>query len=166
MRGAGRRLVRWTVGVGGLGLLVLIGWVLWGAFVLPPRDQASARLAALFQDDQAARAAGFADLGSMLRLAVGDWQRQTLVRRMVEAQLLSSGEDHYHAAMILQHGNTPADYLQAQTLAEQAVTLGGRPRRVAARRCRGSLSGEPRPAPAVRLPVPLHRAAGVAAPPG
>lgn len=119
-----RRMVQWSL----IALLILIAGIitpiLWEAYRLPARAQASARLAALYADDQAARYAGFADVRSLLGLLIGDWQRLQQVRRIMDAHMLSRAEDYYHAAMILQHGQRPDDFLRAQAAAQRAAELG------------------------------------------
>lgn len=117
-------IVRWLL-IGVLvALLIPVGALLWGAYALPAPAQASSTLARMYAEDQAARQAGFADIPSLLALTVGDWQRLQKARRMVEAQLLSSAADYYHAAMLLQHGSTPDDFRTAQQLAHTAAELG------------------------------------------
>ncbi|HRW05890.1 MAG TPA: hypothetical protein P5121_12380 [Caldilineaceae bacterium] len=107
-----------------IALVVAGGSFLWGAYMLPPHRQVSSTLALLYEQDQAARQAGFADLKSFLTLTLGDWQRLQKVRRMVDAQLLATTLDHYHAALLLQHGHDPNDFRRAQQLAEQAAQMG------------------------------------------
>ena len=119
-----KRLGRWVLLLLLLVVTAVGGSFLWGAYGLPPRQQVSSTLARLYAQDQAARQAGFADLKSFLALTLGDWQRLQKVRRMVDAQLLITALDHYHAALLLQHGNEPDDFHRAQQLAEQAAHLG------------------------------------------
>jgi hypothetical protein len=119
-----KQIGRWVLLLLLIALVVGGGSFLWGAYMLPARPQASSTLALLYEQDQAARQAGFADLRSFLALTLGDWQRLQKVRRMVDAQLLATAQDYYHAALLLQHGNTPEDFRRAQQLAEQAAQLG------------------------------------------
>jgi hypothetical protein len=82
-------------------------------------------LRALFERDQADRRAG--PPGAALR------ERDRARRRRLDA-LLAAGavrtpEDHYHAAMLLQHGETPAEVWRAHELAGRAAALGYRPGR-------------------------------------
>lgn len=77
---------------------------------------------ALFDADQKAREQGFA--GDWDRIAAEDARRRTRVAELIAADALRSGDDFYHAAYIYQHGDRPADYLNAHALAMAAIARG------------------------------------------
>jgi hypothetical protein len=58
-----------------------------------------------------------------------DQQRRNAIQGLITAGLLKTGEDHYQAAWIMNHGDTPDDAWQAHTLALKAAELGHRPAR-------------------------------------
>lgn len=64
-----------------------------------------------------------------VRLLWEDALRRRLVRQLVAQGLLQTGEDYYHAAMLLRHSLHLADYWHAHLLAQRAVDLGYRPAR-------------------------------------
>lgn len=53
-----------------------------------------------------------------------DKSRRKLVKEMIRDKLLRGAADFYHAAMIFQHGNTPAYYKKANDLAKKALKIG------------------------------------------
>lgn len=55
-----------------------------------------------------------------------DRERRTRTKALLDAGALQSGEDLYHAAFVFQHGDTPADFLMARTLATIAMARGNR----------------------------------------
>lgn len=55
-----------------------------------------------------------------------DRERRTRTLALMAADELQSGEDFYHAAFIFQHGDKPADFLMAHTLATIAMARGYR----------------------------------------
>ncbi|MEM9997855.1 MAG: hypothetical protein AAF809_09150 [Bacteroidota bacterium] len=56
-------------------------------------------------------------------VGANDEHRRTRVYEMLEAGEVEAAADHFHAAMILQHGRTSDDYAKACELAERAVKL-------------------------------------------
>lgn len=111
--------------------LVLLGVVASGGIyvsvrilVLPDETEVSATLDRLYADDQEVRTAGIESPVDVARFLVGDWMRVNKVRRIVEAELLSTGSDYANAARILQHGSRASDYLQAHELSLKAYELG------------------------------------------
>jgi hypothetical protein len=75
-------------------------------------------LRGLFEQDQADRRAGPVDAGVQER----DRRRRQRLEELRAAGVLRTAEDHYHAAMLLQHGETLAD-------AGRAAALGSAPAR-------------------------------------
>lgn len=55
------------------------------------------------------------------RESANDEQRLLAVKELVEKDALKTARDYFNAAIILQHGHTPEDYLLANTLAKKAV---------------------------------------------
>jgi hypothetical protein len=53
-----------------------------------------------------------------------DRSRRDAVRRLYAANKLKTGTDYYRAAVIMQHGKTPDDFLTAHEMATAAVLLG------------------------------------------
>jgi len=96
-------------------------------------DAASARLAALFEQDEArernAPNENAADPGQSSReywkrIFTEDHQRQVEVMHYLQAGVVNSAEDLYHAAMIFQHGNCPEHFKLANLLAKMAIENG------------------------------------------
>jgi hypothetical protein len=91
------------------------------------------QLRQLFEEDQAIRRArtgnGPPSLGLVLRFLWSDARRRRGLRRLMRSGALKTGEDYYHAAMLLQHSPRVRDYWQAHQLAGRAVELGHRPAR-------------------------------------
>ena len=80
----------------------------------------SAELARLYEEDQADRRSGDIDWS-----VVGerDEQRRTRIQQLLDSGLVRTGQDHYHAAMIFQHGGDTASYAAAIRLMERAIEL-------------------------------------------
>ena len=53
-----------------------------------------------------------------------DHQRRVRAVAIIAEGGVTTADDHYHAALLFQHGDTPNDAWQAHTLALQAMTLG------------------------------------------
>jgi hypothetical protein len=58
-----------------------------------------------------------------------DLERRERVMEMVAAEALNTAEDYYHAAWIMNHGDTPQDARNAHRLALRSSELGYRPAR-------------------------------------
>ncbi len=78
-------------------------------------------LAQLFAEDQAARKESQIDWSVVSQQ---DAVRRAQVRKMLEQDMLKTGQDFYHAAFIFQHGGEPESYLLAHILAEAAMIKG------------------------------------------
>ena len=89
-------------------------------------DGASAELAELYRADQAARERDWSRLGpaELMAIARDDARRLARVRELAAAGALREPADRYHAAMVLQHGDEPDDFLLAHELA-CAAAIGG-----------------------------------------
>jgi hypothetical protein len=92
---------------------------------LATAEESSKALSVIFADDQKDRktiASGQAyDWES---IAYRDEEREQAVRELIKMKKLTTGEDFYHAAMILQHGTSPDDYLLAHDLSVIAISKG------------------------------------------
>lgn len=89
-----------------------------------PAPPTNPEMTALFEADQADRT----DLAHIdwKVLAAADEERRARTRELMDAGELRSRDDFYHAALVFQHGSSPADYLLAHTLAVVAVAKGRR----------------------------------------
>src|SRR5918995_4490380 len=77
-------------------------------------------LARLHKADQADRK-GAIDWST---LRPRDAERRRRVTELIEAGALATGADHFHAAMVFQHGDGLDDFWRAHELARAAVELG------------------------------------------
>ncbi|WEF31476.1 hypothetical protein [Pseudoduganella chitinolytica] len=84
----------------------------------------NAELAQLFADDQADRNVPPGTSIDWELVGVRDDRREARVKALLAADALRSGADFYHAAMILQHADTPDDYLLAHDLCVIAIGKG------------------------------------------
>jgi hypothetical protein len=89
------------------------------------REALAKELADLYKADQADRE-NWARLSPDEQSAVGarDEKRRQRVMEMVRASQLLTADDFYHAAMVLQHGAKPEDFLLAHELASVAAFKG------------------------------------------
>jgi len=76
----------------------------------------------LYEADQADRTGD----GLPSDLRERDRARRQRVTELLDAGAAETGEDHHHAAMVLQHGEDLADYLRAHELALRSADLGYR----------------------------------------
>lgn len=85
----------------------------------------SKELADLYKADQGDRE-NWAKMSHDEQMAVTprDAQRRKRVMEMVRASQLAAAEDYYNAAMVLQHGDKPEDFLLAHELATVAAFKG------------------------------------------
>jgi hypothetical protein len=92
--------------------------------VAPPRQPAEVDrqdLVRIFEEDQADRAAGTIDWA---RVQPRDEARRAKVMELFTAGHLQTGGDFYRAAMVLQHGTVPEDFLLAHEFCVAAMALG------------------------------------------
>ena len=80
----------------------------------------NAELAELYRQDQAERQVEEIDWEVLL---VRDRQRKSRVQELLAADSVVTAGDHYHAAMILQHGGDSTAYRQAYELSRRSVEL-------------------------------------------
>ncbi len=85
----------------------------------------SQELAELYKADQGDRE-NWAKMSHDEQMAVTprDEQRRKRVMQIVRASQLATSDDYYHAAMVLQHGDKPEDFLLAHELATIAAFKG------------------------------------------
>ena len=83
----------------------------------------NAEMTRLFDADQADRGAPMTP-ATMNGIATRDFERRTRTRVLLDGGKLATGDDYYHAAFVFQHGDAPADYLLAHSLAVAAAAKG------------------------------------------
>ncbi len=76
----------------------------------------------LFDQDQACR--GEDTKIDWKIVSANDSRRLNRIKELYSTQKLQTGADYYHAAMILQHGECPEDYLLAHELCIVAICKG------------------------------------------
>lgn len=91
-----------------------------------PAAAPNPEMAAIYQEDQAARQSMESFESNTERIAREDAQRRERVRALLAAGELRAGEDYRLAALVFQHGNEPDDYLLAHTLALVGLARGDR----------------------------------------
>ena len=85
----------------------------------------SKTLETVFNEDQKDRKAmSSGEAYDWESIAYRDEEREKIVRNLITEGKLQSGEDFYHAAMILQHGTSPEDQLLAHDLCVIAISKG------------------------------------------
>jgi uncharacterized protein DUF6624 len=100
--------------------LLLLQGVSWAHAAEPPALAAdNAELAELYRADQADRAGGRLDQKGVAR----DATRRARLTELLAAGQVKTAQDHFHAAMVFQHGTQPADYERARDLARRAAEL-------------------------------------------
>ncbi len=103
------------------GATVATDWDPCRAYAPEDSDTPNAEMKAIFDDDQKVRTAPQSDGQAMSRT---DAERRGRTRKLLAAGALHTGKDFEEAAFVFQHGDTPADYLLAHTLAMVAVAKG------------------------------------------
>jgi quercetin dioxygenase-like cupin family protein len=87
----------------------------------PAAAKESDELALIYREDQGDRLGGNIDWS---KVGPRDKQRETRVLELYKADKLLTGADYYHAAMILQHGQQPDDFLLAHEFCVAAIGKG------------------------------------------
>jgi hypothetical protein len=75
----------------------------------------------MYEKDQADRSSP--DEIDWAVVSARDRQHRERVLELLEAGAVTTANDHYHAAMIFQHGSEPEDALRAHKLAKKAMEL-------------------------------------------
>ncbi len=106
-----------------------IATIFFGFIGLSSLDALSQRLKSkdlkqLYEEDQADRKPGVVDWSVVGK---NDRRRRQRVFELIAENALKSGDDFYHAAMILQHGDKPDHYLLSHILSGAAARLGTKP---------------------------------------
>ncbi len=103
----------------------LVLFLLTGARTTQNEEHDNAEIASLFEQDQAARKRFHAFTeDELLAMVESDRKRRQRAYDLYRAGSLRTGPDLYHAAMILQHGESPEDFLLAHELAIASLILG------------------------------------------
>ncbi|WP_449448039.1 hypothetical protein [Thermomonas brevis] len=84
----------------------------------PAKPTDNPELAQLFQQDQADRSTTDIDWNAVTQR---DQARRERVKALLDAGAVRSAADHYHAAMVFQHGDSLADFRLANALATLAM---------------------------------------------
>lgn len=84
----------------------------------PAKPADNPELAQLFQQDQADRSPVDIDWNAVTRR---DQARRARVKALLDAGAVRSAADHYHAALVFQHGDSLADYRLANALTTLAM---------------------------------------------
>lgn len=109
-------------------LAFTVGGLTGGAVFQEPdpqsADAVSEELARLAKEDQDVRSVFPETPEAISEMIRGDRERRTRVLELVKHDLLRTGADFYHAALILQHGDEADDYLLAHVLATGAAVQG------------------------------------------
>lgn len=110
----------WTAVVG-IAVGAALGWVIADEGGPPVEKSASAELRALYEADQADRSHVTPPTPEQWReITARDKIRRDRVLELVRSAALQSGDDYFHAAMVLQHGEGSEDVLVAHVLATVA----------------------------------------------
>jgi hypothetical protein len=92
-----------------------------------PESPVAAELKQIYEADQGDRVGPNAIFGKKDKWAEmrsRDEERRVRVHQLLAEEKVKSADDYYHAAMILQHGTGPQDFLLAHILAGAAAQLG------------------------------------------
>src|ERR1051326_5055941 len=95
-------------------------WAQSSATVTPKDNE---ELARLYQEDQADRPPQPGPVDGKAIVA-RDHARQARVKELYQANQMQTGADYFHAAMVLQHGYMPEDYLLAHELCVVGISMG------------------------------------------
>jgi hypothetical protein len=83
-------------------------------------------LARLYHDDQSDRLTPGGKAIDWAVVGPRDKARQERVKALYESGQLNTGDDYYHAAMVLQHGEVPEDFLLCHELCIAAIIEGNK----------------------------------------
>lgn len=89
---------------------------------LAHRQEINVELERMFQEDQADRQGAYETI-DWSKVTPRDVARRARLREILAAGGVKAADDYFHAAMLLQHGDTLADYEQAHRLAAKAAEL-------------------------------------------
>lgn len=97
-------------------------WQLDRGYISDVIRPTNGEMTTMFEADQAARA-NPARIDWRV-LSAADATRRVRTQALLDAGSLSSADDFYHAAFVLQHGTEPDDFLKAHALAIAAIARG------------------------------------------
>lgn len=103
------------------GTTVATDWEPNRLYTISDSDIPSAEMKAIFDEDQRVRMPEKIDWKIVGKT---DTERREQTRKLLAAGALHTGKDYEEAAFVFQHGDKPADYLLAHTLAMVAVSKG------------------------------------------
>jgi hypothetical protein len=83
-------------------------------------------LARLYHDDQSDRLTPGGKAIDWAVVGPRDKARQERVKELYVSDQLNTGDDYYHAAMVLQHGEVPEDFLLCHELCVAAIIKGNK----------------------------------------
>lgn len=83
-------------------------------------------LVLLYHDDQSDRQTPAGKAIDWTIVGPRDKARQARVKELYETDQLLTGDDYYHAAMVLQHGEAPEDFLLCHELCVAAIIKGNK----------------------------------------
>ncbi|MEO7814482.1 MAG: hypothetical protein ABIR87_03460 [Sphingomicrobium sp.] len=98
------------------------GWDKKRVYVRTVDRPTNAEMTAIFDADQSVRKHW--ESANWKAVEVADRGRRMRTQAILDAGMLHSGDDYYHAAFVFQHGSEPGDYLKAHALALIATARG------------------------------------------
>ena len=105
-------------------MILCCAMALANAQTSPAPTNISSELQKLFDDDQADRTSDANTPADWAAMNLRDEARQARVAELIKADALHTGADYYHAALILQHGYEPNDFLLAHDLCVISISKG------------------------------------------
>jgi hypothetical protein len=102
-------------------------WIAMSGYGVAATPEGNPELAQLFTEDQADRMPPAGKLVANIDwtvVSVRDRAREKRVKELIAGDALRTGADYYHAAMVLQHAQTPEDFLLAHDLCVVAIARG------------------------------------------
>jgi hypothetical protein len=106
------------------GLLICFVSISPAASAPAAEEPSNVEMRSIFDADQGVRSDSTAFYKNAARIASEDATRRARTRQLLDSGALRSGDDYYEAAFVFQHGDKPADFLLAHTLAMVAVAKG------------------------------------------
>jgi hypothetical protein len=94
--------------------------------IAPPVETDNPELAQLYHDDQSDRQPPSGRAIDWNIVGPRDKARQARVKDLYKSDQLLTGDDLYHAAMVLQHGEAPEDFLLCHELCVAAIIRGNK----------------------------------------
>jgi len=111
----------WALEKAAPGSTISEAWQPGRAYMVGDDDTPNVEMGRIYAQDQAERTQLPFDA---TKLAASDAARRTRTKELIDKGLLHTGLDYKQAAFVLQHGDTPNDYLMAHSLAIVAISKG------------------------------------------